>query len=258
MERIIMEINSGALSYDQAVERVAERGFNDVVPRFQTIGRDAELAKEKFYEIDFGNKLILKDSLLSIVGDSRDELLTELDSRWSLLEGAFTINRDQYALANDIRQIYIEKGYERKSVTNNIPFLNGYQANICFYCGEPMEEGDIHVDHVLPRQIINHDEIWNLALSHSTCNLNKGDHLVSKHYIEKLINRNENIMGSNHPWRQKIQADLGSTPQQRKRTLEGHYDNVHRALGAYYWGGVEGYRPDLDPFYRSLITRLNN
>ena len=114
------------------------------------------------------------------------------------------------------------------------------------------------MDHVLPRQIINHDEIWNLVLAHSTCNLNKGDHLVGKHYIEKLITRNENIMGSNHPWRFKIQQSLGSTKLQRKAALEHHYDNVHQTLGDYYWGGIEGYRPDLDPFYRSLITKLNN
>ena len=118
MERIIMDLNGNAITYDQAVIKVAETGFNDVVPRFQTIGRDTEFAKEKFYEIDFGRKLLLKDSILSIADESKDELLKELDSRWSLLEGAFLINRDQYDLANDIRQIYIEKGHARTNITS--------------------------------------------------------------------------------------------------------------------------------------------
>jgi hypothetical protein len=99
----------------------------------------------------------------------------------------------------------------RKPLSNNIPFLKGYQGNVCFYCGEHIDDSDIHVDHVLPRQVVRHDEIWNLVLSHSLCNLHKDDFLVSKHYLEKLILRNENIMGSNHPWKKKISETLGAT-----------------------------------------------
>ena len=51
MERIIMELNGCNMTYDQAANKVAETGFNDVVPRFQTIGRDSEFAKEKFYDV---------------------------------------------------------------------------------------------------------------------------------------------------------------------------------------------------------------
>ena len=69
-----------------------------------------------------------------------------------------------FKLANDLREIYIKNGYERKPLTHLIPFLNGYQGNVCFYCGEEM--GNIHVDHVLPRQVILNDEIWNLVLAH--------------------------------------------------------------------------------------------
>ena len=57
---------------------------------------------------------------------------------------------------NDIRDIYLRDGYKRKNIIN-VPFLNGYQNNTCFYCSEPMDSNDIHVDHVLPRQIICND-----------------------------------------------------------------------------------------------------
>lgn len=76
--------------------------------------------------------------------------------------------------------------------------------------------------------------------------------------ILKLIQRNENIMGSNHPWKKKIQDVLGSTAKKRAQTIIYHYDNVKKALGAYYWGGIEGYNPESDPFYRRLITKINN
>ena len=68
----------------------------------------------------------------------------------------------------------------------------GYQGNVCFYCGEVMT--DVHVDHVLPRQIIQRDDIWDLVLAHDHCNQMKSDLLVGPNYIDKLIKRNENIM----------------------------------------------------------------
>ena len=86
----------------------------------------------------------------------------------------------------------------------------------------------------------------------------KSDRLVGDHFITKLIARNENIMGSNHPWKAKISDTLGTTPRARAKTLQYHYDNVKLALGSNFWGGSDGYNPATDPFYRRLITELNN
>lgn len=176
------------------------------------------------------------------------------------MEGSFliSIGSQKWELANDLREIYLASGYERTNLTKNIPFLNGYQGNICFYCGEPVKPTDIHVDHVLPRQVLNHDEIWNLVISHSYCNLRKEDLVVDKYYIRKLIARNENIMGSNHPWKKKIESQLGSTKNQRMKNTLYHYENVKSILGQNYWGGIQDYIPEKDEFYRKLITVINN
>ena len=194
-----------------------------------------------------------KSTLLNIIG-----ILDELDSRWALLEGAFTIKADNYELANEILDTYLLKGVERKNLTNNIPFLQGYQGNICFYCAEKIEEGDCHVDHVLPRMVLNHDQIWNLVLAHSYCNMSKSDKVIGEHFMEKLIQRNENIMGSNHPWKHKISSDLGRTKKLRASNLLSHYENVKSVLGKNYWFGTSSYNPQNDDFYKKLITRLNN
>ena len=260
MERIVRKLNAGRIDKASAIEQVAREAFDDVVPRFQTIGTDKNIVKNYFYEFNFGRDLTLTDELLGLGEHDLSQLRDELDARWSLLEGAFTIRQgqQQYQLANDIRDIYLTNGHERKGLVDNIPFLQGYQGNLCFYCGQPMT-GTIHVDHVLPRQVINHDEIWNLVLSHSDCNLLKSDYLVGEHFIEKLIQRNENIMGSNHPWKYKISTQLGTTRQRRRKALEHHYGNVKSVLGRnYYWGGSDSYNPKHDPFYRRLITVLNN
>ena len=36
-----------------------EEAFNDVVPRFHTIGTDSDMARDHFYETQFGKKIIL-------------------------------------------------------------------------------------------------------------------------------------------------------------------------------------------------------
>ena len=258
MERIVTRFLGGAIHLDQAVQVVAREGFEDVIPRFQTIGTDKEIVAERFYEFDFGKKLILKDATFSLAKEYRGELLEELEARWSLLEGAFIINQGQSQLANDVRDTYLLQGYARTNLTQNTPFLQAYQGNVCFYCSEQIPDGDAHIDHVLPRTVIFHDEIWNLVLCHSACNLLKSDKLVADHYVVKLAARNENIMGSNHPWKHKISIQLGARPRDRSLTLRRHYENTRTVLGPYYWGGSKGYVPENDPFYRRLITQLNN
>ncbi len=258
MERIVKNYSTQKIDYDEAICLVSSTGLNDVIPRFQTIGKDKSLIGNKFYDYDFGKHLDLHDPLFEITENNSVELNEELESRWSLLEGAFRIKSDNWELSNNIRDIYISKGYQRTSLTNNIPFLQGYQGNVCFYCGEVIPYDDIHVDHVLPRQIVNHDEVWNLVLSHGFCNMSKSDSLINEYYLEKLATRNENIMGSNHPWKLKIEKMLGDSPKKRKSNLLYHYHNVKKVLGLNYWGGIKGYVPESDPFYKKLITKLNN
>jgi len=257
MERIIMGLNSNSLTRSEAIADV-DKAFRNVIPRFHTIGMDTEIAKEKFYEFEDRKKIIIKDSLFEITENEMDrkELIGELDARWSLLEGQFTINCERYELQNDIIEIFLKhNNYPRKNLTKNVPFLNGYQTNTCFYCCNPMIEDDIHVDHVIPRIIVNHDEIWNLVLCHSLCNLNKADKLVEPACIEKLIQRNENIIGSNHPMRNQILTHLGDTKLKRRSNVEKYYNLARKALGSNYWNGCGG--SSTDPFYKNLITILN-
>jgi len=259
LERIVKQVDIGHITDDEAINRVASEGFKDVIPRFQTIGINSQIAADYFYEFDFGKSLVLKDNLLQIAESTPSQLEEEINARWNLLEGAFSINQtqSQYQLANDIRMIYLENGYERKSLSENVPFLQGYQGNVCFYCGEVFTTSVV-VDHVLPRQVINHDEVWNLVLSHQDCNTWKTDKLVGPHFIEKLVKRNENIMGSNHPWKRKIEEQLGRSKQLRSNALKQHYEQVKSVLGNDFWGGTPGYNPGTDPFYRRLVTVLNN
>ncbi|TNP14134.1 HNH endonuclease [Bacillus tropicus] len=252
MERIINSYNIGKLTRSQAIEKVEREAFNDVIDRFHTV--DSLQVPMKFYEkTDKG--IVIFDNVFEIFSDNNNfELRNELDARWDLLESAFEIKRTNSQLVNDIRKLYLVNGYERTDITKNRSVLNGYQSNVCFYCGELMSDDDVHVDHVIPRQLINHDDIWNLVLSHSFCNQQKSDNLPDMHYIEKLIERNEYFIKSNHPISNKLKEQLGSTPRQRRTTIDRIYEQAKLVLAP--WKGIYGYNPATDPFYKTFIRNI--
>jgi hypothetical protein len=258
MERIISALDIGKLSETEALETVAREAFNDVVPRFQNLSDLSADVAAPFYEFTLGKELVFRQELLAVASGDISGLLSEIDARWSLLEGAFLIRRGDGQLENDIRESYLKAGtLKRASLAPNIPFLQGYQGNVCFYCGESLATGSVAVDHVLPRAIMMHDELWNLVLTHEFCNSQKLDKLIDQNYLQKLCVRNENVMGSQHPWRSRIAQSLGTTPSERRRALEKHYENVRIVLKDRIFRVGMGANPDQDPFYRRLITRIS-
>ena len=171
--------------------------FNDVIPRFHNIDRQP-LDHRFYHQTDSG--IVLTDSSFKLTEDPEiDLLLNELLARWSLLESAFAIKRENEKLINDAKQFYLVKGYERTDITYMKDMLNGYQEGRCFYCGEPLDPDSIHVVHVIPRTYLFHDEPWNLVLAHESCNEHKSDFLPSRYFIQKLVDRNERLIKSNHP-----------------------------------------------------------
>jgi len=253
MEQVVNRYKLGAIKEDEAIEYVKKNAFRDVLRAFQRL--NGEQIPLEFYSYD-KDKLYLTDNVHKLLlSKDKEELIEEVDSRWGLIEAAFKIKREDIALENDIRSIYLSNGYERTNITNTIPVLNGYQKGICFYCGESMQGHTIHVDHVIPRQLIYHDEIWNLVLAHEFCNQQKSDALPDRKYIDKLIMRNEHFIASNHPIKEKLIKAMGRTPKERKQFVEKVYSNA-RIVIPYTWEGIRGYNPETDEFYKSIVRSL--
>lgn len=252
MERIVALYNLGKLDRGTAIDLVEREAFDDVVPRFHTVN-DTPVPTPFYVHTD--HELVLTDQLMAVVSTGDDLLLDEIDSRWSLLEGAFLKRRENAELANDIRRFYLQRGYARTNISQLVPVLRGYQDDVCFYCGEQLGSSDVDVDHVIPRQVVYHDEVWNLVLAHAFCNSQKLDALPSEHYIEKLIQRNERLILSNHPIRETLISKLGSTPLQRRRSVLKVYDDA-RIVVPYTWEGMRGYNPATDPFYKLYIRSI--
>ena len=255
MEKIVARYKGGGVSYDEAIEYVKNNAFGDVIPRFHNLDRIK--LEDRFYHItDSG--IILTDSVFEVFeGADKEVLKQELDARWSLLESAFAMKRENAELINDIKKFYLVKGYERTDITYMKDMLNGYQEGLCFYCGEVLEPKTIHVDHVIPRSYLYHDEPWNLVLSHDACNEKKSDFLPSRYYIQKLVDRNERLIKSNHPLNKQIKDELGVTPKIRKKEIFRIYEQILNAVSVNnIWGGPQDFIPEKDPFYRSMIAMV--
>ena len=254
MEQIVTRFKGGAVDYDEAIAYVKINAFDNVIPRFHNLNQ-IDLPR-KFYEITKGG-IVLTDSVFNVFNDNESEALhKELEARWSLLESAFAMKRENAQLINDVRQFYLVRGYERTNITYMCDMLNGYQEGRCFYCGEMLDQQHIHVDHVIPRTVLNHDEPWNLALAHEYCNESKSDALPSRYFVQKLVDRNERLISSNHPLSKKIIEALGKTPLKRRTETFRIYDEILSAFGSKnIWGG-ENFNPENDPFYRSMIRNI--
>ncbi len=254
MERIVASFKHGAIDRDEAIVRVGREAFDDVLPRFHTVYDRA--VPVPFYEQPPDGGLVRTDAAFAVFArPDASELGAELGARWDLLEAAFDLKRVPGSLANDVRAIYLARGYERTSVTHLRPVLHGYQQGRCFYCGEPIPPDDGHVDHVIPRQFLMHDEPWNLVLAHGFCNEQKSDRLPGMAFVEQLVTRNEHLIASNHPLRQQIIDQLGATSGQRRRAVLRVYQDARVAI-PYEWDNLAGYQPATSDFYRAIVRSL--
>jgi len=138
MERVVEQYRLGKLNRSQAILRVENEAFGDVIPRFHNV--DNEPVPTRFYETTPSGLVITDDTFAVLSGPDQAILRQDINSRWDLLEAAFEMRRGDAKLQNDIRRFYLLKGYERTAVTHMRPVLDGYQQGKCFYCGEQMDE----------------------------------------------------------------------------------------------------------------------
>lgn len=113
MEQAVRKLEIGKMDIDETIFDVGKNGFNDVIERFHNIAKFTDF-QGMFYTYDFGKSITLTDNLHSVVENNFTDISDELEARWSLLEGAFSIKANDYQLANEVLDTYLQKGEERK------------------------------------------------------------------------------------------------------------------------------------------------
>jgi 5-methylcytosine-specific restriction endonuclease McrA len=249
----INAFNRGLISYDQLINETKRNGFRYVLDAFHVLPGKGSVA-ERFYEIDgagMKRKLILTDNLFHLFeSDQFDNLKNETESRWLLVEDAWTFGTgsiNQPVLYDiDTSRLYAE---ERTTYRRNLAFarssLIGYQKGKCFYCAKSIYSGDeisCDVDHFLPFALRYKEDmlkfdlngVWNLVLACSDCNSDKSDSVPEKKYLERLKTRNNYLISSHHPLSNTLLNQTSSDEKERNSILEKlhSYAYAHQMI---YW-----------------------
>lgn len=175
------------------IKEIEKKCLNDVIPRFQpdeynSLYLHNHEKADKKYKIPSNDKkfILLEKNSILYLKDNYELLHKALILEWAkfLEKTNFTpkliakiehLGETKRNSLNKYKKILLEIDNDKK----------------CFYCDCDLNENDIHVDHFIPWSYVYDDELWNLVLSCSTCNLKKSDYLASENSLIKIQTRNE-------------------------------------------------------------------
>ncbi|TDL31265.1 HNH endonuclease [Jeotgalibacillus sp. S-D1] len=123
--------------------------------------------------------------------------------------------------------IKVENVSKRSSLNKFYKILTSFYTGSCFYCGR--SKSGAHVDHFIPWSFVQADQLWNLVISCSGCNLSKNDKLAADVYLLALIDRNQELVS-----KQQIQVreDMKVYTSMKLKSLY-HY-TVENGYTAYW------------------------
>lgn len=230
--------NEKKLTWEQLLLVTEKVGFKNVIDAFHNIpnGNLDELFFEKSIQGRTLGITLTDNAYLLNESNQKNNMLNEIEGRWNLVENAWTEKNPYLEVKYDgnLEQLFFLKsttpeGYlnshERINLTAVRKPLNGYQKGKCFYCFKSIaiESGNLNtcdVDHFIPLSIqysstqdLDLNGIWNLVLACQDCNRgeNNGKFARVPHdtLLERLFERNEYFIGSNHPLKETIIMKTG-------------------------------------------------
>ena len=225
--------NSNSIEHDELIAVTMSQGFRYVLDAFHRV---VGVSVEPFYGIEGTGdrrKIILTTDLLSMDVRLTDLLDQELEARWRLVESAWTTGVSASMLdveydRNTETLLVIKSGSNhRKAVGRAKWALSGYQDGRCFYCGVVLDSESLNrsgptktnVDHVIPFRMNNQlkvlDQVWNLVNSCFECNSSKSGQVPTLEILERVSERNEYYINSNHPLKEAIIRSTGNSQKNR-------------------------------------------
>lgn len=248
----------GDATKDDLVAYTVKNAFNDVIDRFHVI--NGQEVDKRFYldERKTNNGIRITNELRQLVlDDGGIDLTQEVESRWRLVETAWSLNLSRNLIAighdSDTGNLIIKQNNRRTDVTSSRDALNGYQRGKCFFCFDQIAIGHnhpniAHVDHFFPHILRNEgigdliNGVWNLVLSCPTCNgsSEKGAKVPDPDLVNRLSKRNEYLIKSNHPLKETIILQTGNSKQSRHNFLQEKLNIAKNALHHIWEPPIKG------------------
>ena len=247
--------NRGEIERDQLLRTTTQHGFNNVIDAFHVV--NSEDVPTRFFLDERTGKtkgIRITDDLLNLHAHPQvTSLPSEVESRWRLVESAWTLKMPRAALTVEHEPstgllVPDTRLWRRQPITAARDALNGYQQGRCFYCNATIsvtanDETLADVDHFFPHTLKQMgvvdpiDGVWNLVLACQMCNRGpngKSARLPTLRYLEKLNARNTYLIDSHHPLRDTLQHQTGRTQRDRELFLQRSYDTA-KALLIHTW-----------------------
>ena len=205
----------------QCTNRIKKRCFKDVIPRFQLVNKNREVAFFWYLSKEYGDKsgnarIYPNDGILinpAAVEFFRKNCVSLRNS--VILEWVRFLEVMNFGTPNLVRKI--EADHKGPKDQHKFRKVLWSISNKCFYCEEDLLlDKNTHVDHVIPYDYIGDTEMWNLVLACRECNCVKLDRLPPRRYTENLSERNKEYYSKIKSLRDSIDG-----------TLHANYDLPH-------------------------------
>ena len=110
-------------------------------------------------------------------------LRTQIENQWMGYVG------DRYPFLRTAALNDYLFGFMRSAVAKFAKYLMPLQSGKCFYCGKGINNGNVHVDHVIPWSFSHDDGLDNLVATCSACNSNKSALLLGLPHLKNWRKR---------------------------------------------------------------------
>jgi hypothetical protein len=254
------KFNSGELKQGEMLDTAGKLGFVNVIDAFHVV-HSGEIDVRFFTDERKGqeNGIRLTEDLFRLAENYQYEnLRTEIEARWRLVETAWELNLPRHILTvaydfDDQILVVDDRKLERKAITGCRDALNGYQKGKCFYCFcdisiDSNSDDLADVDHFFPHILKQHgmgdqiDGVWNLVLACRSCN--RGDagkfaQLPELRFLERLHQRNDFFIKSHHPLRETLIMQSGTSEQERRAFLQDAYRRSKELISKNWKPGFE-------------------
>ena len=214
----------------RCIDQIAKICFHDVTWRFQRIGAMRGAPESRlFFEykilrtinsnrkrVDLKYGIILNSDAIHFFKTYYTVLLKMVILEWS----KFLENLNP-GLPKLVKKV--EGGEGKRKSTKKFRFMLESICSRCFYCKVSLQHvKSAQVEHVIPWDYIEEDELWNLVLVCSQCNCKKLGALPPTESLKSLIKRNKKY-SKNIPELEKSLCRLGAD---FAPLIENHYENA--------------------------------
>lgn len=173
--------------YKICIDGTVDKLKNDLAERFLILeGKQTD----SVYRFEKGcDRLVMPILNIATLRENKPTIIESINYRWAQI---LEINNNTPRICKKVGLFDEKAGRKPASLAKYIDLEN--PGHICFYCGQPVEEDHLAIDHVIPWSYLCSDNIWNLVFAHKNCVSSKPSIIPVEFTVAKLDKRNRRLL----------------------------------------------------------------